>query len=52
MVVGIIYIGHTTIYLARNVRPNFHIYSSSESDWYKGTDLEGGGRGDVGGVEE
>ena len=31
--VDMIYIDHITIYLARNVRPIFHIYSFSESDW-------------------
>ena len=35
LVVDIIYIGHITIYLAHNVRPIFHIYSFSESDWCK-----------------
>ena len=29
----IIWIGHIAIYLARNVRPIFQIYSSSVSDW-------------------
>ena len=31
--VDIIYIDHITSYLARNVRPIFHIYPFSESDW-------------------
>ena len=31
--VHIICIGHITSYLARNVRPILHIYSSSVSDW-------------------
>ena len=33
LVVDIIYIGHITINLAHNVRPIFHVYSFSESDW-------------------
>ena len=33
LVMDIIYISHTTIYLARNDCPIFYIYSSSESDW-------------------
>ena len=33
--VDIIYIDHITSYLARNVRPIFHIYSFSESEWCK-----------------
>ena len=33
LVVDIIYIGHNMSYLARNDRPIFHIYSSSDSDW-------------------
>ena len=33
--VDIIYIDHITSYLARNVRPIFHIYLFSESDWCK-----------------
>ena len=32
--VDIICIDHIMSYLARNVRPIFHIYSFSESDWY------------------
>ena len=31
--VDIIYTDHITSNLARNVRPTFHIYSFSESDW-------------------
>ena len=31
--VDIFFIGHITNYLARNVRPIFHIYSSILSDW-------------------
>ena len=33
--VDMIYIHHITSYLARNVRPIFHIYSFSDSDWCK-----------------
>ena len=33
LLVYIIYTGLTISYLADNVRPFFHIYSSSESDW-------------------
>ena len=32
----IIYIDNITKYLARNVRPIFHIYSFSESEWCMG----------------
>ena len=32
----IIYIDHIISYLAYNVRPIFHIYSFSESDWCSG----------------
>ena len=32
--VDIIYIDHNMSYLAHNVRPIFHIYSFSETDWY------------------
>ena len=35
LVVANLYIGHTTGYLDRFVRPIFHIYSSIESDWRK-----------------
>ena len=34
MIVDIIYIGSIEIYLARNVRPIFQIYSSIVNDWY------------------
>ena len=41
LVVDIICIGRITSYLARNVHPIFHIYSSSVSDWCKLELLEG-----------
>ena len=37
--VDIIYIDHITSYLARNVCPIFHIYSFSESDCCRTTEL-------------